>query len=183
MTATAEAPSAALECGPADAEIFRTLWRGFGSSVALVATEYQGQRHAMLATAATSVSMEPPSLLICVNRSASAFAALDARGAFSLGILPSAHQGIGAHIAKSASAQRFERGEWREYASVPGDTTGGLPWLAEAQATLFCETEQTCDYGTHRILVAQVTGAAGCLGDDPLLYCNGRFGRFVEVEA
>ncbi|APZ50368.1 flavin reductase family protein [Salipiger abyssi] len=180
MSDPAAAASVETECGPADAELFRTLWRGFGSSVALIATQYEGARHAMLATAATSVSMDPPSLLICVNRSASAYPALDARGAFSLGILPARHQPICAHIARTPAAERFATGDWRSHR--PDAVAEPLPWLAEAQATLFCQTAQSSDFGTHRIFVARVTGANGCLGDDPLLYCDGRFGRFAALE-
>lgn len=174
LTAAAEADRA-----PDDAEIFRTLWRGFGSTVALVTTQHEGRRYAMLASAVTSVSMEPPSLLICVNRSASAYPALAARGAFSLGILPSRQHPICAHIARAPSAERFAMGDWRSH--QPGEAGEPLPWLAEAQATLFCKTEQSSDFGTHRIFIARIAGATGCMGDDPLLYCDGRFGRFAEL--
>lgn len=174
LTAAAEA-----ERAPDDAEIFRTLWRGFGTTVALVSTQHDGVRHAMLATAVTSVSMAPPSLLICVNRSASAYPALAARGAFSLGILPSRHHPICAHIARAPSAERFALGDWRSH--LPDEGGAPLPWLAEAQATLFCKTEQSSDFGTHRIFIARVVAATGSLEDDPLLYCDGRFGRFAEL--
>lgn len=164
----------------ADAGVFRNLWRTFGSAVALVSTEHDGSRHSMLATAATSVSMDPPSLLVCVNRSASAHAALKDRGAFALGIMPSASHDIGAAIATSASGQRFDHGHWNELCGT-GDVTDGLPWLAESQATLFCSIGASMDYGTHTIFVANVLHATGTSGDDPLLYCDGRFGRFSRI--
>jgi len=172
--------SAARDCGPTDADTFRTLWRGFGCTVAVVATEHEGKRYAMLATAVTSVSMDPPSLLICVNRSASAFPALVARGAFSLGIVSSGHYEICGYLASASSAERFNQGDWRRHKPTGGPTSG-LPWLAETQASLFCENDQTSDYGTHRIIIARVVGAEGCFGNDPLLYCDGRFGHFVEI--
>ncbi|EJJ31469.1 flavin reductase family protein [Rhizobium sp. CF142] len=164
----------------ADASVFRNLWRSFGSAVALIATEYEGGRHSMLATAATSVSMDPPSLLVCVNRSASAYPALKARGAFSLGIMPSRSHVIGRAIATAASAERFLHGNWNRLAGT-GETTDGLPWLAETQATLFCTIETSLDYGTHTIFVANVVHAIGNCSNDPLLYCDGRYGRFNEI--
>lgn len=168
---------------PGTAETFRRLWRGFGSAVALIATEHQGARQAMLATAVTSVSMEPPSLLICVNRSASAYGTLGARRAFSLGVLPSTAHGIGAAIGHApTSAERFAHGTWHSLDA--SDHAGhGLPWLAEAQATLFCVTDTAFDYGTHTIFIARIAGAIGERGDDPLLYCDGRYGRFGAVSA
>ncbi|MCR8549228.1 flavin reductase family protein [Salipiger sp. P9] len=167
---------------PGTAETFRTLWRGFGSGVTLIATETGGETFAMVATAAISVSMEPPSLLISVNRSASAYDALCARGAFSLGILDGESAGVGMAIARAPTAERCAHGTWRKLDGA-GAPVDGLPWLAETQATFFCATDTTVDYGTHRLFIARVLCATGKLGDDPLLYCGGRFGRFAEIGA
>ncbi len=160
-----------------NADAFRRIWRGFGSTVTLIATELDGQRHAMLATAATSMSMEPPSLLICVNRSASAYAALVARGAFSLGILAYAARDVAGDIGRAKSADRFAHCDWRTLESA-GRATDGLPWLAQTQATLFCVTDQTFDYGTHTGFIARIDRAVGGTSDDPLLYCDGHYGRY-----
>lgn len=160
-----------------DAATFRGLWRGVGSTVALIATEWEGQRHAMLATAVTSVSMEPPALLICVNRAASAHDALTRRGAFSLGILGHAVRDLAAAIGRASGPERFAQGDWHGLA-VAGRQTDGLPWLGQAQATLFCVTDQSFDYGTHTGLIALIDRAIGTSGDDPLIYCQGSYGRF-----
>jgi len=178
---TAQIPTYSRECGPANADTFRTIWRGFASSVALVATEHNGQRYAMLATSVTSVSMDPPSLLICINSSASSFSALEKRGAFSLGILPAAEFEIGSHFAKSKSAHRFDRGEWNTYPTKRDGGVEGLPWLEQCQATLFCEIDTSYDYGTHRIIVAKVVGAVGGFCRDPLSYCDGKFVQIKEL--
>jgi flavin reductase (DIM6/NTAB) family NADH-FMN oxidoreductase RutF len=124
--------------------------------------------------------MDPPSLLVCVNRSASAHAALKERGAFSLGIMPSASHDIGVAIASAASAERFNHGHWNQVTQT-GDITDGLPWLSETQTTLFCSIGASMDYGTHTIFVANVLHATGTSSDDPLLYCDGRFGRFDKI--
>lgn len=161
-----------------DAGLFRQAWRGLGSTVALIATEQGGTRHAMLATAVTSVSMEPPSLLVCINRTASGHAALRARGAFSLGILAAGQHEIGLGIGRAAAADRFGFGTWQSHVA-PGSDLDGLPRLAEAQATLFCRTDQITDYGSHAILIALVEAVVEDGGArDPLLYCDGRYGRF-----
>ncbi|HEY0274572.1 MAG TPA: flavin reductase family protein [Paenirhodobacter sp.] len=167
----------ATEVLDGDADTFRKLWRGFGSTVTLIATEDGGTRYAMLATAASSMSMEPPSLLICVNQSASAYGALQARGAFSLGILAHQAEAVAGAIGRASGEDRFAHGDWRAL-DAPGRATDGLPWLAEAQATLFCVTDQTFDYGTHTGFIARIDRAIGGTGGDPLLYCDGRYGRF-----
>lgn len=177
---TAAGPLPAVEAG--DAEVFKRLWRGFGSTVAVVATELNGERFAMLATAATSVSMDPPSLLVCVNRSASAHAAITARGAFSLGILPAEHHAIGTAIARASSTDRFAHGSWQSLDEQNAQTKG-LPWLRETQATLFCVTDTSFEYGTHTLFIARVIQAIGACGDNPLMYCDGRFGGFQGIAA
>ncbi|KMO30926.1 hypothetical protein VP06_20535 [Methylobacterium aquaticum] len=167
---------------PADAETVRQVWRGFGATVALIATEHGAARHAMLATAVSSVSMDPPSLLVCINRSASAHASLRARGAFSLGVMAAAHRDLAAAIAAAPSAARFDHGTWRRWQS-DGDAIDGLPWLEEAQATLFCAIDACHHHGTHAVLIARIAGAIGSGPTDPLLYCDGGYGRFARAEA
>ncbi len=166
---------------PGDAETFREVWRGFGSTVAVIATEQGGARHAMLATAVSSVSMDPPSLLVCINRTASAHEALRGRGAFSLGLMAAPHRSLVAAIAEAPSATRFAHGTWRRLAGADA-AIAGLPWLEEAQATVFCAIDASHDYGTHSVLIARVAGAIGERGSDPLLYCDGGYGRFAAGE-
>ncbi|MFT3688352.1 flavin reductase family protein [Paenirhodobacter sp.] len=163
---------------PLRSELFRLAWRGFGASVALLATEEGGARHAMLATAVTSVSMEPPLLLVCVTRSAGAHDAFLRRGAFTLGILGAKS----AHIARTSDHARFAQGDWRTLVAADG-ALHGLPWLAEAQATLVCRLEERHVHGTHSIFVARVEDATPADLSDPLLYCEGRFGRFEAFDA
>lgn len=162
------------------ADLFRQLWRGVGATATLVATEHEGQRHAMMATAVTSVSLDPPSLLVCVNRSASAFRALEARGAFSLGILPAAQQDLGAAIAHAPAQERFDHGDWARL-DAPKQDCHQLPWLRETATTLFCKVENSLDHGTHCLLIARIDAAIGETPTDPLLYMNGQFGRFTEM--
>lgn len=161
-------------------EAFRLAWRGFGSAVALIATEEGGTRHAMLATAVSSVSMEPPLLLICINRDAGAHQAIAARGAFTLGILGAGTPDIAGHIAATKGADRFAKGDWEALAS-PDATLAGLPVLTQAQATLACRVEVRHDHGTHSLFIARVVEVTGTGDHDPLLYCAGRFGRFEGI--
>lgn len=165
--------------GTSDA--FREMCRGIGSTVSLVATEHDGRRFAMVATSVCSVSMDPPSLLICVNTEASAYHAVVERAAFSLGILHSSAGHIGDHVARMPGSERFSQGNWSVFNEADQEL-GGLPWLSDSQATAFCLVEKRFDYGTHSVFVARVrllTFASDT--HDPLLYCEGRFGRFQPV--
>lgn len=166
---------------PGTADAFRTMCRGIGATVALVATEYLGQRHLMVATSTCSVSFDPPSLLICVNTAASSYKAVLARGAFSLAILPASADDIGRHVSQLPAEQRFARGNWNSVSDVD-PVLDGLPWLADAQSTAFCRVEQRFDYGTHSVFIGRVSSLMlGPTARDPLMYCQGKFGRFEPV--
>lgn len=162
------------------AERFRTAWRGMGSTVAVVAAEKDGRRQAMLATSVASVSLDPPSLLVCVNRNASMYATLAARGAFSLSLLAARQEPLAHHLAKHSGEARFIEGDWQVHRS--GDPCiDGLPWLCGALASVFCRIEDSLDYGTHRIHVGRVLAVSGDGTCDPLLHGGGRFGQFRAV--
>ncbi|KQT68967.1 MULTISPECIES: flavin reductase family protein [unclassified Aureimonas] len=165
---------------PGDAETFRQLWRGIGSTVTLIATEHEGERHAMVATAVNSVSMDPPSLLVCVNRSASSHDVLGERGAFSLQILGREAHELATTIAGAPAHARLSHGGWHRL-DAPGEAIDGLPWLEEAQARLFCVIDARMAYGTHSVLIARIAGVSGAEAADPLLYCDGSYGRFEAL--
>jgi len=166
---------------PGTADAFRTMCRGIGSTIALVATEHKGQRHLMVATSTCSVSFDPPSLLICVNTTASAYKAVLARKAFSLAILPASADKLGRYVAQIPAEQRFARGNWSALEDVDPELDG-LPWLSDAQATAFCEVDQKFDYGTHSVFIGRVSLLmVEPESPDPLMYCQGQFGRFEPV--
>jgi flavin reductase (DIM6/NTAB) family NADH-FMN oxidoreductase RutF len=130
----------------------------------------------MLATAVTSVSMEPPSLLVCVNRNASAYPIIRDRGAFSLGILGASEHELGQHLANAPAEARFHKGDWHDLPDVAG-AIAGVPWLAEAQSTVFCRIDHCLDYGSHTVFIGLVEGVTAGGTYDPLLYCDGRYRR------
>ncbi|GLU30008.1 flavin reductase family protein [Brucella sp. NBRC 12950] len=160
----------------ADPALFRQSWRGLGSTVTLVSTQNRGKRFTMLATAVNSVSMDPPSLLVCVNKSATAHVEIAERKAFSVGLLRSDNRELSSKIGAAKSEERFGFGTWSDYEGKISDIRG-IPWLAEAQSTLFCTTDQSFDYGTHTIFIGLVRMIEGAMPYDPLLYCDGKYGK------
>src|SRR3546814_14636179 len=87
--------------------------------------------------------MDPPSLLICANRSASMFALLKDGADFCVNILDASQQAIAEHCAGGASGEaRFSRGDWQR--AVHGGWV-----LGDAQASFTCLFEQEHFYGTH----------------------------------
>ncbi len=166
----------------AGADVSRKIWRGFGTTVSLLATEWEGRRYAMLATAVTSLSMDPPSLVVCINRSSSAYDAFVQRRAFSLGVLSADLEELGLHLAQATGQERFAKGSWKDM-EAPGEVVDGLPWLKDAQATLFCEIDNSVDFGTHTIFMARIQSCTEPASSNPLIYCEGGYGVFSPLAA
>jgi flavin reductase (DIM6/NTAB) family NADH-FMN oxidoreductase RutF len=78
---------------PASQAAFRQAMRGIAGTAHLVTTsDAAGAWHGMAATAVTSVSMDPPSLLVCINRDATTRSPVEARGAFCVNVLAADHR-------------------------------------------------------------------------------------------
>jgi flavin reductase len=165
---------------PSTANTFRSMWRGVGATVTLVATEQDGHFHAMLATSVASVSVDPPSILVCLNREASSYPAVLARAAFSLNLLAEADLETGRHVAKTSGSTRFSKGEWQRL-HRKGSFCNGIPWLKGAQATAFCRIDRSLEYNTHSVFIARVEEMFDSGHRTPLLYCDGRYGRFESL--
>lgn len=151
MTVSASGPAAGTPGALALA--FRDAMRRVASSVTLVTTrDAQGTPHGMAASAVIPVSMDPPSLLVAVNRSAGLHPALSAEGRFCVNLLAGEHHPLlGAFSQSSRRAERFASRDW----DVDADA---LPCLSTAPAAVSCEVDQRVDYGSHTLFIGRVTG-------------------------
>src|SRR6516225_2080093 len=112
---------------------FRDAMRRFATTVSIISCASGGCRYGMSATAVTSLSVDPPSLLVCVNKSTATHRALSRGGRFCINVLRSFHSHLSqAFSGKLKGEDQFSVGAWR-------DTEERLPYLTDAQANLFCE--------------------------------------------
>jgi flavin reductase (DIM6/NTAB) family NADH-FMN oxidoreductase RutF len=148
--------------------------RRLASSVSVVTCRQGGRNFAMTATAVSALSMEPPSMLVCVNRSATFHAALSQVDAFAINVLSRAHVVVSRLCSGEAKGEdRFGVGHW--------DTDTPAPVLADAQAAIVCRKETEVDYGTHTVFMGRILSIATNGDVDPLIYVDGRYtGRAVE---
>ncbi len=147
------------------------------TGVSVVTTDGPEGRFGLTMSAVSSVSADPPLLLICVNRKSPAVAALDGNGAFAVNVL-AVHNRAYAETFSGRPRQGapfdFANHDWSD-----GDT--GLPLVKNATAAFECETHESLDVGTHRIYIGRVI-AAHKGEDDPLVYCNRKFSRITHHE-
>ena len=128
---------------------------------------------AMTATAVSSLSAEPPSLLVCVNRSASIATALARLARFSVNVL-AADQ---IDVAKAFGGQldvrgtgRFIYGNWRRM----DDTE--VPVLTGSRVTFECEVSHVHDWATHHIVIGTVLDVHFSLAKtQSLVYADGAY--------
>lgn len=151
-------------------QAFRQAMRRVASTVAIVSAQRGGERHGTTATSVTSISMEPPSVLVCFNQASRLHDFLHNQDRFCVNVLHTANLDIAKIFSSSASAaERFATGDWRADAE-------SMPYLADAQANLFCRKEQEITYGSHTIFIGRVLKALARDDVSPLLYRDGRYG-------
>jgi flavin reductase (DIM6/NTAB) family NADH-FMN oxidoreductase RutF len=159
------------------AEQLRAGLRRLAKGVVVVTALHEGRRFAMAATAVNEVSMDPPSLLVCVNRTASLYEPLAGRVGFAINVLSEAHEEICTLCAGKAKGEdRFKVGRWAQFGN-------GVPYLEDAQASFLCRYETALDYGTHHIVVGRVEDVRIESPVGPLIYANGSFHRLGERSA
>ena len=149
--------------------------RGLAKAVTVISCRHGSERFAMTATAVSELSMDPPSMLICVNKSASLFAALANGADFSINVLQACQGEISALCSGKAQGEaRFAVGSWR-------NSSLGPPYLLDAQSSFVCRNVSKVEFGTHGIFVGQVEQVHMREQNDPLVYMDGRYGAFAST--
>jgi len=147
---------------------FRQAMRGVASAVYLITARGPEGDVGMTATAACSLSFDPMSVLISVNRSASLMRTLEATNRFVLNILSQDDEPVASAFGSPAGRDaRFAQGEWYELHDMPA--------LGSSLSSIACEIEGAMDYGTHRVFAGRVLQVDNREGLAELLYCQGGF--------
>jgi flavin reductase len=135
----------------------------------VISLNVHGRPLGITATAVSSLAMEPPSLLACINRGAAVHASMADMRNFRVNILHRDQEDIARMFAdRSQEEQRFAAG-WELSPDLP-------PRLIGAQASILCQRIDHHPFGTHSIFIGVIEQV--CVRDDvsPLLYWDGRYG-------
>ena len=161
-----------------DQAAFRGALGRFASGVTVVTTILDGIDHAMTASAFTSVSLDPPLVLICSHKTSRFHEAVLRTGVWGVSIL--------AEEGELASAWFANRGrpldnQLADFPYTRGES--GVALMDDSLGWLECRTTAVHDGGDHAIIVGEVTGA-GVRDDidDPLLYYRSHYGTIVRLE-
>jgi flavin reductase (NADH)/cob(II)yrinic acid a,c-diamide reductase len=160
----------------APAEAFKTAFTRFAATVSVIT--YAGaddEPAGMTATAMCSLSLEPLSLLVCVNRENRSHGEIVVAGRFGVNMLAAGQQHVANHCSRPGSDKRFPSSWLRP------EPEAVAPVIDGSLAHIGCELAQAHDAHTHSIFVGHVSHV--WLGPDaqPLLYCNRNYRRFDDV--
>ncbi len=150
------------------ASAFKHGMRRLSASVSLITVATPAGRNGMTGTAVCSVSVEPPILLVSVNRSASIHDQIEATGRFGVNILRPRHRALADRFSSGDSGEaRFAVGRW-----IMGES--GAPLLEDALASFACEILRTVVIETHSVFFGRVVEVRAAEGS-PLLYGGGQY--------
>lgn len=153
-----------------DAAKFKSLMRHQAGAVTIITVGEPGNRTGLTATAMCSLSDQPPTVLICVNRKASAHAPIKQAKCFAVNLLARDHY----ELAKRFSTKLVE-GEARFDADVWETLATGAPALKGSLATLDCALADEHEFETHSIFIGTVKDGTFREDVEPLLYFRGDF--------
>ena len=154
-----------------DSHVFRQVIGHFASGVTVITTRDQGANYGLTASAVTSLTLEPPMLLVCINKNTGTQAAISRTRVFAVNILDENQVDLAYQFAKPQS-DKFAGVEY---------TYGryGEPLLAGALAHIECCVAADVEAGTHKVFLAEVDEATV---NTALTYFRGKFGRFGQPE-
>lgn len=150
-------------------DTFKAAMRRLAASVSIVVAKGDEGPVGMAATSITSLTVDPPAVLVCVNRMTSLHASLVPTAPLSVNLLARHQREVSmAFGGGTPREERFKVGDWQ-------DGANGLPALADAQANLECVIDAMLAYGTHSIVIARVIRARVSDTVAPLIYQDGSY--------
>ena len=147
------AAAAPAAIAPADEEhrlAYRNAMARLGAAVTIVTTDGPAGRAGFAATAVCSVTDNPPTLLVCLNRGSSAYGPVSANQAVCVNVLSAEHEPLSRLFGgKTPVDERFAAAQWEQ-------TSTGCHRLEGALTSFDCRIRSVADGGTHDVLFCEV---------------------------
>jgi len=159
-----------------DISAFREAMRHLVGGVTVITAGVAEARTGLTVTSAISLSLDPPTMLICVNHKASAWPVIQREGRFCVNILEARHQPVADRFAGGGGAkgaQRYDGAVWRRLGT-------GAFGLEDALAVVDCAVEETIERHSHGIIIGAVRSVLLGGGGEALVYGHGRY-RAVKL--
>jgi flavin reductase (DIM6/NTAB) family NADH-FMN oxidoreductase RutF len=152
-------------------DAFRRVLGGVATPVSVVTTLNDGIPHGTTVSAFCSLSLEPPLVLVALDRGSDLLRLIRSSQRFAVNVLAEGQDDL---------ALRFARKGRDKFAGVDWEEVDGLPRLPDSHGYLACEVEQLVAGGDHMIVTGLVTGAE-CRPATPLVYRERTFWRLLAI--
>ena len=156
-----------------DRRAFRNALGCFATGVTVVTTVTDaGEPVGLTANSFSSVSLDPPLVLFCLDRASHNLGAFRAAGRFAVNVLGDDQRDLSVRFSTTIG-DRWDGVVWERWET-------GAPVLTGCLAALDCETEAIHDGGDHVIIVGRVQRLAATTEGKPLLYFRGNYATVAE---
>jgi flavin reductase (DIM6/NTAB) family NADH-FMN oxidoreductase RutF len=164
-----------VELGPASAEQTRRLRDALGcfaTGVTIVTCQGEdGRPVGLTVNAFTSVSLDPPLVLVCIDGASRSLPAFEAAGAFAVNVL---------RAGQEDTAWRFTLRDGERFEGTVVETWAGAPILGGCLANFECVVDKAFDAGDHRVIIGRVEKLRYDASGAPLLFLGSRFRELAE---
>jgi len=156
-----------------DGDDYKEVLRHWASGVTIVTARADDRIHGMTVSAFNAVSLDPPLVLVCADRSSNTQPLMSEGGVFAVNVLAADQEALSNKFAS-------KKEEWTRFEGLNWETAmTGAPILSGTVASLDCKVVSAHDAGDHLIYVGSVEWARIHAEREPLLYFGGSYGRFV----
>ncbi len=159
-----------------DVDRFKLSMRHLAGAVSVITVGEGEDRTGFTATSVSALSVEPPTILVSLNRNSSSWPAVQRYRSFGVNILAASQNDIADRFAGRdglKGVQRYENAKWLRLAS-------GASALANTLVTLDCELEEAIERHSHSILIGRVTSVILGEPSDPLVYWRGGYRQLLR---
>lgn len=153
-----------------DPDSFRSVLGRFASGVTVITTrDASGRDHGMTVSAFTALSLNPPLVLACIDRTAAMYEVLEQTRFFTVNILSSPQEAVSRRFSDFDAHQRFDGIGFSR-------SRRGAPILDDVLAYLECSLQSRLDGGDHGMFIGEVESA---ITEElrPLLYYRGGYAQ------
>jgi flavin reductase (DIM6/NTAB) family NADH-FMN oxidoreductase RutF len=156
-----------------DASLYRRTCALFATGITVITTvDSNGHPHGMTVNSFSSVSLDPPLILVCIDLKNAILGHFLTSAWFAVNILSDDQEDVSRRFS-SAAERRFQGMDWK-----PGDS--GVPLISGSLALMECELTKTFEAGDHAVLIGEVRRASYREGN-PLVYFGSAYRNLASA--
>jgi len=158
-------------------EQFKSGMQLLASTVTIISTNHNGKRAGLAATAVSSLTVDPPQLLVCINQSSRTYEQIKESQHFVVNLVPDTLTDIvNVFSSNMDQEEKFQTaGNWRK-------NQKGQPVLSQALASFSCKVSEQVTSSSHAVFFGLVEEIQTDETRSPLIYARQKFSKLIPVQ-